>query len=196
MNVAKRDISPMKTPRHVDEAVLKQIVAAYIRDRRDRKRKELEWFKGLRPRLDVAILNAVKFDPTDGKKHDHQQRVPKDKLHDAHERLQAAKPEIKAAEDFDALYTIIEEQIRPVFRQGFLTVYDIALRIGAFLGKEPKRVYLQTGSAEGARLLGFKDARVDPKELPGAFSRLTPTEIEDCLCIYKSEIAAASTSNS
>jgi len=187
-------IFPMKTPCRVDDAILKQMVDAYIRDPkegRDRKRKQLEWFKGLRPRLDVAILDAVKIDPTTGKKHAHQKRNPKDKLADAHEELQAKKEDIRAAKDFDALHDIVQREIGHVKLVGNLAIYDIALRIGAFLGKEPKRVYLQRGSAEGARLLGFAGKTIDPQVLPDAFSRLTPAEIEDFLCVRKSRLAAA-----
>lgn len=191
----------MKTPCLVDDAILKKMIDAYIRDPkegRERKRKELEWFKGLRPHIDVAILD-VEIDPINGKKHSHLNRVRNDELDDLQKKLQAKKEEIRAAKDFDALYDFIQGQFRPgvwvAARNRLLTVYDIALRIGAFLGKEPKRVYLQRGSLKGAQLLGFEGPTVDPKDLPEAFSRLTPTEIEDFLCCKKSELAAAVKSN-
>lgn len=74
-----------------------------------------------------------------------------------------------------------------------LTIYDITHRIGAYLGKGPRVVYLHRGTAEGARHLGFRGTTLDPKLLPTAFSKLTPAEIEDCLCIYKSDLAVAGT---
>jgi hypothetical protein len=191
---AKREIFSMKTPCRIDDAILKQMVDAYIRDPkkgRDRKRKELERFRDWRPRLDVAIHQAVIIDQTTGKKHAHQQRNPKDKLHEAHEKLQAKKEDVRAAKDFDALYDIVQREIGHIERVRDLAIYDFALRIGAFLGKEPKRVYLQRGSAEGARLLGFSGKTIDPEVLPDAFSPLTPAEIEDFLCVYKSRLAAA-----
>ena len=78
---------------------------------------------------------------------------------------------------------------------GELAVYDIACRIGAFLGFRPDRVYLHAGTREGARALGLRGASVRKIDLPGAFGCLSPAEIEDCLCIYKADIqrlAAAS----
>jgi len=41
---------------------------------------------------------------------------------------------------------------------------------------------------EGAAALGLRGETLDPAALPAAFSRLTPAEIEDCLCIYKDAI--------
>jgi hypothetical protein len=71
---------------------------------------------------------------------------------------------------------------------GVLTVYDVAHRIAAFLGKPPHLVYLHAGTRVGAAALGIKGDVVDPDELPAAFAVLTAAEIEDCLCIYKDEL--------
>jgi hypothetical protein len=72
-----------------------------------------------------------------------------------------------------------------------LTAYDTAIRLAAFLRLEPKRVYLHAGTRDGATELGFHRREwLLPKELPEPFRQLMPDEIEDCLCIYKREIAA------
>jgi hypothetical protein len=72
-----------------------------------------------------------------------------------------------------------------------LAVYDTATRVGAFLRLQPKRVYLHAGTRQGARALGFrKRESLSARELPKALRRLSPDEIEDCLCIYKSQVAA------
>jgi hypothetical protein len=71
-------------------------------------------------------------------------------------------------------------------------VYDIAHRIGAYLGKPPALVYLHRGTKKGAANLGFRGETLDPAMLPSPFSRLTPSEIEDCLCIYKDELRGIS----
>src|SRR5262249_54941969 len=68
---------------------------------------------------------------------------------------------------------------------GELTVYDISHRIGAHFGNAPQLVHLHAGTRTGARAFGIRGGILDPKTLPHAFSRLTPAEIEDCLCIYK-----------
>jgi hypothetical protein len=71
---------------------------------------------------------------------------------------------------------------------GALMIYDIAHRIGAYFGKAPSLVYLHQGTKEGAAILGFNCETLDPAVLPAPFSKLTPAEIEDCLCIYKDEL--------
>ena len=86
----------------------------------------------------------------------------------------------------------MQQKIGQIGGVGVLAVYDIAHRLGAFRGKEPKLVYLHSGSAEGAALLGFTGPTVDKKELPEAFSPLTCAEIEDFLCIYKKQLVGKS----
>jgi hypothetical protein len=71
---------------------------------------------------------------------------------------------------------------------GALTVYDISHRIGAYFGKAPERVYVHAGVRVGARALGIGGDSFDPKILPKPFARLEPSEVEDCLCIYKEEL--------
>jgi hypothetical protein len=68
---------------------------------------------------------------------------------------------------------------------GALAVYDIAHRMGAYLGQEPDAVYLHAGTRKGAAALGLKGEMVELAEIPSAFHKLPPAEIEDCLCIYK-----------
>ena len=71
-----------------------------------------------------------------------------------------------------------------------MTVYDTALRIGAYLRLEPKEIHLHTGARDGAKALGFRGGRrsLRPNELPRSLRRLKPYEIEHCLCIYKSHL--------
>ena len=95
---------------------------------------------------------------------------------------------------FEELHALLEETIGDVQGIGELMVYDTALRIGDRLGVTPRFVYLHAGTRAGALALG-QDAsrkRLSPEELPATFRRLTPREIEDCLCIYKEAIARVS----
>jgi hypothetical protein len=72
-----------------------------------------------------------------------------------------------------------------------LIVYDTSTRIGGFLRLKPARVYLHAGTRQGAAALGFGNREwLLPQDLPRAFGKLRPDEIEDCLCIFKREIAA------
>jgi hypothetical protein len=112
-------------------------------------------------------------------------------LAEANQRLQAAP--IASCRSFDELHAVVEEWTRDVPKIGDLAVYDIAHRIGAYLGLEPTLVYLHCGTRVGARALGLS-ARdtLHPDALPREFRQLSPAEIEDCLCIYKDEIARIS----
>ena len=71
-------------------------------------------------------------------------------------------------------------------------VYDTALRIGAKLGLEPEVVYLHRGTRSGMKALGLDVGRpfIEVDELPQALRSLRPHEIEDCVCIYKSELGS------
>jgi hypothetical protein len=50
-----------------------------------------------------------------------------------------------------------------------LALYDISRRIGAYLGKSPRVVYLHPDAAEGARHLGLSGTTLNKKPLPPAF---------------------------
>ena len=82
----------------------------------------------------------------------------------------------------------MEGEIGSIKGIGALTAYDIAHRIGAHFGKAPRLVYLHAGTRTGARVFNISGDSFDPRILPKAFSRLAPSEIEDCLCIYKDEL--------
>jgi hypothetical protein len=89
------------------------------------------------------------------------------------------------------LHELVQIETADIHKIGALAVYDIAHRIGAFLGLQPTTVYLHCGTMAGARSLGFRGRQtLRVAELPPQFRRLTAAEIEDCLCIYKSEVAA------
>jgi hypothetical protein len=127
-----------------------------------------------------------------GKRHRHQNRIPRSVLAEGERNLQACRAEIARCQSFADLHDIVVREIRGIYGIGVLTTYDVATRIGAHLGLEPERVYLHAGTAEGARLLGLDHRRGDlgVEELPAAFRRLRPREIEDCLCIFKRDLAS------
>lgn len=162
------------------------IVRDYIRRYRPRSDADVRFMRGcasLEEALDVAGLcrNA------DGKRHGHQRRIPEAVLRKARLRLGKADP--RRASSFADLHNLVEHTIRPIRGIGPLAVYDITHRLGCYLGLEPEEVYLHAGTKVGANALGFARARtLDPADLPRAFRRLRPHEIEDCLCIYKDEL--------
>lgn len=159
-----------------------EIVAAYIRDCRAAARAEMDYF-GRASSLPDAIRRATE------KHSPHQYLIQLDVLERAARQLQSASTTIRAAPNFTKLHSAIERLIGGMRGIVELCVYDIAHRIGAFRRLKPTLVYLHRGTRDGARILGFKGKTLDPKQLPAAFSPLTPAEIEDCLCIYKDALA-------
>jgi hypothetical protein len=169
---------------------LDDIVSDYIHEYRADAREEMDTFRREKSRAS-AIRRAALCEFPNGKRHPHQYLIPQRLLNLAEERIQAVARRLGAAGDFDALHEIVRREIGSVHGIGKLMVYDIAHRIGAYLGKSPKMVYLHRGTKEGAEILGFRGESLDPTTLPSAFSRLTPAEIEDCLCIYKDKFLGA-----
>jgi hypothetical protein len=167
-----------------------EIVAAYIRDYRADARAEMRFFE-IQRRLDLAIRYAALCLLPSRKRHPHQRRIPQAVLNEAERRLQADAEGLNQAPEFEALHRRVKCKIGPIQGIGDLTVYDIAHRLGVHLGKLPTLVYLHSGTKTGAAALGIRGEAIDPKVLPPAFARLTPAEIEDCLCVYKNQLRSA-----
>lgn len=164
-----------------------EIVNDYIRTQRPHTGAEMVDFAN-EPSPSAAIRRAALCELKSGKRHDHQRRIPKWLLEQVETKLQAIRRKLSNAADFDALHRLVEGEIGGMKGIGALTVYDISHRIGAYFGKAPERVYLHAGVRVGARALGISGESFDPKMLPKPFARLAPSEIEDCLCIYKDEL--------
>jgi hypothetical protein len=169
----------------VEDMTPSEIASDYIRNYRACARAELDEYRKL-PSLRDAIMHASRCHRLpSGKRHSHQYRIPRSVLLAVEQKLQSLRRRLSQAESFEALHAEIEHEIGGLRGIGPLTVYDIAHRIGSFLRLKPAYVYLHSGAGIGARMLGFTGTTLDPRSLPSAFSRLTPDEIEDCLCIYK-----------
>ena len=169
---------------------LRDVVDAFISNHRIESRQELRFFE-LQRSLAKAVRPAAMCELPGGKRHPHQRRIPKASLVEATERLLAA--DLAPAQDFDELHDAIADLISDIWMISELTIYDIAQRIGAHLGLQPKRVYLHRGTRTGARELGLGRGRktLEMHELPQELRRLTAAEAEDCLCIYKDRLRAA-----
>lgn len=162
------------------------IVRAYIAINRPKSLEELGSFEG-EATLQSAIERAGMAQRPDGKRYDHQRRIPEAILCIATSRLHSVRGALAKARDFDSLFNIVRKAISPIQGIGELTVYDTALRIGAKLQLLPSRVYLHSGTRSGARALGlnWKAAHLELKDCPAELQLLRPHEIEDCLCIFK-----------
>lgn len=164
-----------------------EIVNDYIRTQRSYTGEEMMDF-AKEPAPSAAIRRAALCERKDGKRHHHQRRIPRALLEHVEAKLQAIRPKLSNAADFAALHRLVDEEIGSIKGIGALTIYDIAHRIGAYFRKAPKLVYVHAGVRVGARALGIRGDSFDPKILPKPFARLKPSEIEDCLCIYKNEL--------
>lgn len=170
---------------------LDEIVSDYIREYRDRARAEMRFFE-IQRSPSAAIRKAALCELPSGKRHPHQRRIPGALLEQVEGRLQGIGRKLSKAADFAALYRAVDDEIGGIKGIGALTVYDIAHRIGAHFRKSPDRVYLHAGTRAGARVFDISGDSFDPNILPKPFSRLAPSEIEDCLCIYKDELRGGS----
>jgi hypothetical protein len=166
---------------------LRDVVDAYISDHRRRAKATLTIYAHL-PTLKDAVRRAAWAERPDRKREDHQRRLSRSSLGEAERRLDANP--IRGVRSFEDLHAFLERTIGDVPGIGELMVYDTALRIGARLGVEPRLVFLHAGTREGARALGLRtiNGYLRPGELPAAFRRLSPREMEDCLCIFKADL--------
>jgi hypothetical protein len=169
---------------------LDEIVDHYIEYYRESAKDELLYManqSSLRAAVRVAAL-AIRAG--DGKRYDHQRRIPLEQLEGFRRGLMRKRSLLQSCENFHQLFEIAKSVAAGIWKKSELTVYDTAHRIGVYLGLNPSRVYLHAGTREGARNLGFRGRLlfIMKDQLPRAFHKLKPYEIEDCLCIYKDQL--------
>jgi hypothetical protein len=151
---------------------------------------EIDYYAAL-PSVAEALRRAGRAERPDGKRHPHQTRITRTALGRAGELLASLR--VNGCKSFEELHSLYEEALGVIHGVGPLFVYDTALRVGGRLGLAPRYVFLHAGVRKGAAALGLGRGRdyLSASELPSAFRRLEPREIEDCLCIYKAHIVAA-----
>lgn len=173
--------------------IYQEIIADYIQRHRKDAEKEQRYFE-IQRTLEAAISLAALARSPGGKRLSHQRRIPESVLSESRMKLLEAESILRQTKSFEELYEIVSSLIRPIPGIGELTVYDTALRIGSKLELEPAVVFLHAGTRNGARCLGLNVSRefFQVFELPRAFHRLKPREIEDILCIYKAQLCKQS----
>jgi hypothetical protein len=167
---------------------LKTLVDSFLRDRSRGHTPELTFYRSL-PTLRDAIDAAGMAKRPDGKRCDHQCRIPREVLEEVRDNLLARLKAIEAAASFDGLREIVDECRVPGFAD--LSVYDTALRLGAFLKLSPDKVYLHAGVRKGAKALGLDTSGryLMRDQLPAELRRLRPEQVEDFLCIFKARLS-------
>lgn len=150
--------------------------------------------------LQVAVQRAVEARDALGKHHNHQSKVDitARRLFGRRivNRMQRGALDLA---DFDTLHDSIDD-IKP-YGIGPVTVYDVAVRIGAYLGIEPKSVYMHAGVRQGLATLeaaigwltpdeysrkpAYKHERVPLSWFPKPLRGLRADDVEDILCTYR-----------
>jgi hypothetical protein len=176
--------------RHPKLRTFEDIAQHYVAHYREREGRELRWFE-IQPSLRDAIEVAGLATSPSGKRLAHQRRIPGEVLRQWADTLHERATHLQNAGSFDGLFKEIEKVGRQLHGIGELTIYDTALRIGAFLKLAPDRVYLHAGTRQGARALGIGagTTHIARSALPAGLRRLPAAEIEDCLCLYAQDIA-------
>jgi hypothetical protein len=136
----------------------------------------------------AAVRAALSLDQR-GMLHPHQWRLGHDLTKKMAGVLRSRAKKLAMSNSFDDLLTRIEAIFAEMHRVGELAAYDVAHRLGAYLGLVPERVYLHAGTRAGARALGLdhRARSIAPEFLPRVLHRLTPAQVEDFLCLYKAD---------
>jgi hypothetical protein len=162
-------------------------VATFRADYAWRGREELDTFRS-EPSLEAAVKRAAVAETPDGKRYSHQTRLTRTALKRVRQALVNAP--LAECQDFAALHLEIQQRISHIRGIGELMVYDTAHRIGAKLSLSPDVVYLHRGTREGARALGVRGSakQINVSALPVELQGLCAGEIEDFLCVFKSDL--------
>lgn len=123
-----------------------------------------------------------------GKMHPHQRRIGRQKLFEGLSITFKNCQRADQFENFDQIYEWIRSISLEINGIGPLTTYDVATRLGMWLGFKPEFVYLHAGAKEGAKALGIKGEKVKPSEFPASIQTLEVDHIESFLCVYKDKL--------
>jgi hypothetical protein len=169
----------------LSQATLGVVVDHYNSFNRATPIAELDYFAA-QPSFAEAISEAA-FCRVRGKRLSHQRRIPRAVLGEARKRLLSNASLLGNARTFEELHADLEILIGSISGIGPLTLYDIALRVGAYRDKSPRLIFLHAGTRGGANVLGldWQASTLRVEDLPAPLQQLTPREAEDVLCIYK-----------
>jgi hypothetical protein len=123
------------------------IVHDLINEWRQRHTNEIRWYKIPRDwdeNLRIAAHSIVINKRGRRVRHTYQCRIPFAVLERA--RAALAQVDLQSAGDFDMLFLAVRETIGGIPGIGELAVYDIAHRLGEYLGIPPIKVYLHSGA--------------------------------------------------
>src|SRR5262245_49436077 len=151
---------------------LEAMVREYLDTRLENHQTEVNYFRNM-PTLRKAIEAAMSGKDHRGKMYSHQCRVGFAVLAEAAPLVIGATRRIARSESFEEIHSIVRDVTNSVPRFGVLVNYDISLRIGAFRGKLPDKVYLHCGTRKGAEIVcpGIRGDVISMKALPPVIGR-------------------------
>lgn len=191
---------PPKEPLTSLRAIVEDFQWRYV----DRKKTDqVIAFCANAPDFPTAVKRAVEARDALGKHHNHQSKV------DIQSRRLFGRRIIRRAQrgaldltEFDEMHDTLDD-IKP-FGIGPVTVYDVAVRIGAYLGIEPRSVYLHAGVRQGYKsmvdaLLRVEGVAPDTEQMydarrwpsvplayfPTPLRDMRADDVEDILCTYR-----------
>jgi hypothetical protein len=131
-----------------------------------------------------ALERAVRSKRPNGKMHNHQSKVSK-ALPKYERVLTENLPMLAASGTFDRLHRVMT-RLAPA-GIGPMTVYDVAVRFGAYLNLEPDVIYVHAGTEAGLKAIGFVtiEGTVPMWRLPFILRNRRPDDVEDFLCTYR-----------
>lgn len=145
--------------------------------------KKLTWEAALKRAWNSRLCDDI----CKGKMHGHQRRV----AHKLSEGLRVSlEPDIYRDNfnSFHDLYRWVESVGNRVNGIGPTTTYDVARRLGVWMGLVPEMVYLHAGTGKGAKKLGITGKVAPLSAFPKEIQGLGATHAENFLCIYKDRI--------
>lgn len=147
----------------------------------------LEFYRGM-DSLKEAVRRSS-LGEYKGKRFSHQRRIPRRVLEKLESRTRGVN--FRRCKSFDSILSLIYIATDGIRGIGELTIYDTADRIGAYMNLRPEHVYIHSGVRAGVRALGLdhRAEKLEMSEFPAPFRKLRPDQLEDCLCIYKDELA-------
>jgi hypothetical protein len=177
-------------PRHPSSSLadlVKDWDDRYIHGPEKHRRDPVVQFCAEAKNLTEAIKRACASRGANGKMFNHQSKVKEmDRQIFASNIIRYQKLLEDQRCNFDELHDILE-RIAPA-GIGPVTIYDVATRIGAFLGREPQSLYLHAGVRIGIEALYGKpiaDKRILKQNWPVALRSMPADQVEDFLCCYR-----------
>jgi hypothetical protein len=172
--------------------MLNRLIDDYLENHEHRRQDEVAWFGNqelsLVEAIDRACRSALPNARNQEVRHSHQTRLNAGVLSEASRVLRARSDKLRRSRAFVDIIEEVDAAIGAIHGVGPLYVYDVSERLGGYLGHRPEKVYLHRGVRDGAATLDpafRKRETLEMHELPKELRRLTPTQVEDFLCIYK-----------